>query len=56
MNKRKVITIRVDSYTDRQSIISGLANSGYKVWVEEKLLNSFPLTETYFVVCFEVNP
>lgn len=32
------IKLKINDYTDRQNVIIALANSGYKVWVEEKEL------------------
>jgi len=44
--------LKINNYTDRQNVIIGLINSGYKVWVEET--NNILSTE-YIVHIEEVN-
>ena len=34
--KKEIIKLKIQYQVDRENIISALANSGYKVWVEEK--------------------
>lgn len=47
----KTTRLKIDAYRDREAIVMALANSGYKVWVEEKDTNFS--TSSEFFVCIE---
>ena len=49
------IKLKINDYTDRQNAIVALANSGYKVWVEEKeLRDKYGYSNgTNYFVCIE---
>ena len=51
MAKTKTCRIKIQNYCYREKIIEGLANSGYKVWVEEPKKRLYETQEYY--VCFE---
>lgn len=48
--KTEVMKIPIPYHEDRQRIVLGLANSGYKVWIEEE---DESVATTLFTVCFE---
>ena len=39
---------------ERQRVVDGLANSGYKTWVEERNRKDYSLSSGDFYVCFEL--
>lgn len=45
----KTIRLNIQAECDRTMVVTGLANSGYKVWVTEVDKNF----ETTYYVCFE---
>lgn len=49
---KKPIKIKIQAHTDREEIVKSLANSGYKVWVEQIYVDVIVGAE-YFV-CFEL--
>jgi len=34
--ERKIIKLKINSHSDRDTLVGILANNGYKVWVEER--------------------
>ncbi len=50
----KEIKVKMNCWDDRNNMITALANSGHKVWVEEKETSSFGFEKEYFVV-FELD-
>lgn len=48
----KIIKLPIPYSADRERLISALANSGYKVWVEEEDDDSY--ATALFTVCFEL--
>lgn len=48
-SKKGIVRFNIQAYEDREKVISGLANSGYHVWVEEKKENN----STKYYVCYE---
>lgn len=47
----KTIKLKVQHQYDRNNLVSALANSGYKVWIEEK---TDRIAETTYYVIFEI--
>jgi len=45
------ISLELNGYAEREQMTSALAESGYKVWVEEK--KNFPYASTY-LLCFNL--
>ena len=46
-----IVKLKINSYAEREKVISGLAQSGYSVWVEE-VKNKYPYASN-FIVNFE---
>ena len=51
--KKKTIKIKVLTRVDREKIVTGMINSGYKVWVDGERSKKFTRRVDYYV-CFEV--
>jgi hypothetical protein len=49
-----IIELTAD-YVDRNLLVQGLANSGYKVWVVDKTLDTFPIKKKISVLRFEIS-
>ena len=47
------IKLRISYQADRENLISALANSGYKVWVEEEYHQQWEGDNVYYI-CFEL--
>ena len=47
-----LVSLQMDNYTDRERIILGLANQGYKTWVEVRNIG-ITAGDAYFV-CFNL--
>lgn len=47
----KTIKLKIPYSADREKIVLALANSGYKVWVEEQ---KFDIDPTEFYVVFKI--
>jgi hypothetical protein len=43
----KPTKVKVNAYIDRQRVVEGLVNSGYRVWIEEVPVKS--MTTDYYV-------
>ena len=46
----EVTRVLIQAYKDREAMVVALANSGYKVWVEESKKS---ISSTDYYVCFE---
>ena len=44
----KEIKLKIQKQQDRENMVTALANSGYKVWIEEKTDNLY--NYTYYVI------
>lgn len=51
--KETTIKVLVQGYTDREKMITALANSGYPVWVEEETKHHCTASRCF--VCFETD-
>ena len=47
------LKLNVQYYVDREKMVLALANSGYKVWVEEEKI-PHAISGTNFFVCFNL--
>lgn len=45
------VRLKIQNASDREDMVKALANSGYKVWIEEKEEGVF---NTKYFVCFEM--
>jgi hypothetical protein len=50
--ENNIIKLKINYHTDRQNMVTALANSGYKVWVHETENKSL-ISGTDYFVCFE---
>lgn len=49
----KTIKLNIQSYDDRQKMVTALANSGYHVWVDREV-DSWAAPRDLYYVCFEI--
>lgn len=53
--EKKIIKLKMPSCSDREKMVTALANSGYACWVEKEVMKSFPYNTDYYI-CFEQLP
>lgn len=55
MENKIVVRFVVKTEAQRHSLLASLADSGYKVWVEDNKTNSITSTASVTYVCVEIN-
>ena len=50
----KVVRLNIQSFNDREKMVTALANAGYHVWVERVEPDSWAEYYASYYVCFEV--